>query len=111
MLIVRTPEEPVTLVVPAIRAAEVDEHGEGTALLTVTDSTSHEVMSGDVDIAAVTTFSLNIVDLIIGLANGQYTYTLAQNGVELSRGVLQVGVLEPEVSIHEYNPEIKRYEQ
>lgn len=111
MLIVRTPEEPVTLVVPAIRAAEVDGHGEGTALLTVTDSTSHEVMSSEVDIAAVTTFSLNIVDLIIGLANGQYTYTLAQNGVELSRGVLQVGVLEPEVSSHEYNPEIKRYEQ
>lgn len=111
MLIVRTPEEPVTLVVPAIRAAEVDEYGEGIALLTVTDSTSHEVMSSEVDIAAVTTFSLNIVDLIIGLANGQYTYTLAQNGVELSRGVLQVGVLEPEVSIHEYNPEIKRYEQ
>ena len=111
MLIVRTPEVPVTLVVPAIRAAEVDGHGEGTALLTVTDSTSHEVMSSEVDIAAVTTFSLNIVDLIIGLANGQYTYTLAQSGVELSRGVLQVGVLEPEVSIHEYNPEIRRYEQ
>lgn len=111
MLIVRTPEEPFTLVVPAIRAAEVDEHGEGIALLTVTDSTSHEVMNSEVDIAAVTTFSLNIVDLIIGLANGQYTYTLAQNGVELSRGVLQVGVLEPEVSSHEYNPEIKRYEQ
>lgn len=111
MLIVRTPEEPVTLVVPAIRAAEVDEHGEGIALLTVTDSTSHEVMSSEVDIDAVTTFSLNIIDLIIGLANGQYTYTLAQNGVELSRGVLQVGVLVPEVSSHEYNPEIKRYEQ
>jgi len=111
MLIVRTPEEPVTLVVPAIRAAEVDGHGEGTALLTVTDSTSHEVMSAEVDINAVTTFSLNIVDIVLGLTNGQYTYTLAQNGVELSRGVLQVGVLEPEVSIHEYNPEIRRYEQ
>lgn len=111
MLIVRTPEEPVTLVVPVIRAADVDKHGEGIALLTVTDSTSHEVMSGDVDITAVTTFSLNIVDLVLDLANGQYTYTLAQYGVELSRGVLQVGVLEPEVSSHEYNPEIKRYEQ
>ena len=111
MLIVRTPEESVTLVVPAIRAAEVDEHGEGTALLTVTDSTSHKVMSVEVDINAVTTFSLNIVDIVLGLTNGQYTYTLAQNGVELSRGVLQVGVLEPEVSIHEYNPEIRRYEQ
>ena len=111
MLIVRTPEEPVTLVVPAIRAAEVDGHGEGTALLTVTDSTSHKVMSAEVDINAVTTFSLNIVDIVLGLTNGQYTYTLAQNGVELSRGVLQVGVLEPEVSIHEYNPEIRRYEQ
>ena len=110
MLIVRTPEEPVTLVVPAIRAAEVDEHGEGIAQLTVTDSTSHEVLSVDVDITAVTTFSLNIVDIVLDLANGQYTYTLTQD-VELSRGVLQVGVLEPEVSSHEYNPEIKRYEQ
>lgn len=111
MLIVRTPEEPVTLVVPVIRAAEVDEYGEGTALLTVTDSTSHEVFSGDVDISAVTTFSLNIADFVFGLPIGQYTYTLTQNGVELSRGVLQVGVLEPEVSSHEYNPEIRRYEQ
>lgn len=111
MLIVRTPEESVTLVVPAIRAAVVDVHGEGIAQLTVTDSTSHEVMSSEVDINAVTTFSLNIVNVALDLVNGQYTYTLAQNGVELSRGVLQVGVLEPEVSSHEYNPDIKRYEQ
>jgi hypothetical protein len=68
-------------------------------------------MSAEVDIDAVTTFSLNIVDIVLDLVNGQYTYTLAQNGVELSRGVLQVGVLEPEVSSHEYNTEIKRYEQ
>lgn len=112
MLIVPTPDVEVSLVVPAVRMAEVDDHGEGEALLTVTDSTSHEVYSGTVGIVAVTTFSLTLPAITLGLPNGQYTYRIEQEtGLPLSEGVLQVGLTAPDTQSHVYQPEVIRYER
>lgn len=112
MLIVPTPNEEVTIVVPCIHAADTDEYGEGVALLTVTDSTSHEVYSGEVDITEITPFSLNIPDIKLGLPAGQYTYAVTQGtAAPLSLGILQVGLTPAEQQTYEYNPEVIRYER
>lgn len=112
MLIVPTPNEKVTLVVPAIHAAEVDEYGEGVALLTVTDSTSHEVYSSEVDIAEVTAFSFTIPEITMGLPAGQYTYALTQGtGTPLSLGILQIGLTAAEPSAYDYQINVIRYER
>ena len=112
MLIVPLPEEAITLVVPAIRAADVDKFGDGVAKLIVTDSTSHEVYNREVDITEVTTFSLTIPDITLGLPAGQYTYVLGQwMERPLSLGILQVGLTAAGQQVHNYEPNVIRYER